>query len=233
MPRINVEDKWYDDPRRITLIEKIGQLATDGTALQIWRVAQNYYRLETLIPREVFFSIKHGPDFITAGLAVESDGGVYIRGSTECFKWIGSRKGSGRRGAEATNSKSQQTPANSGKSQQTPASSSYSSSSEKKNTNAQMLAAACAADSNFQEIYSQYPKKKGKSVGYKVFCREIKTPEDLQSLQTSLERFREYHARNKTDPRYLPYFSTYMGTWRECLDPDWGESDAVRKVIRI
>lgn len=138
MPRINAEDKWFDDPRRMKLIERIGVIRTDGAALQIWRVAQNYYRLEALIPKDVFSAIDHADDFLAVGLVVEREDGVYVKGSGELFNWIKERKQAGRKGADATNSRKQdesppckdvpdtpddspQPPANSGKSQQTSA----------------------------------------------------------------------------------------------------------------
>lgn len=94
-------------------------------------------------------------------------------------------------------------------------------------------AAACAADSNFQEVYSEYPRKKGKLAGYKLFLKNIKSQLDYESLLTALEIFNKWHARNKTDPKYIPHFSTFMKTWTECLDPDWGADTPLVPAVTL
>jgi hypothetical protein len=126
MPRINIEDKWFDDPRRWALVERIGQIATDGAALQIWRVAQNYYRQRTLIPHEVYSACKHAADFIAVKLAEERPDGVYVKGSTELFNWIRLKSEAGQKGGRANKRDAEHVEADESKREQNEAS--YSSS---------------------------------------------------------------------------------------------------------
>lgn len=85
---LNVDDKWFDDPRRDSLIELIGQTAADGTAMKMWRLAETWYRKDSIVPREIFFTHKHAKEFLTVKLAEERPDGVYIKGSKEFFQYI-------------------------------------------------------------------------------------------------------------------------------------------------
>jgi hypothetical protein len=85
---LNVDDKWFDDPRRDTLVESIGQTAADGTAIKMWRLAETWYRKDSIVPREIFFIHKHALAFLDAQLAEEKPEGIYIKGSKEFFQYI-------------------------------------------------------------------------------------------------------------------------------------------------
>lgn len=102
---IDVTDKWLTkDKRRTRLIEKIGEILTDGTALTIWRLAFDYYRDGEYIPHEQFDLIPNSGLFVEVGLAVRLENGVYVRGSKDLFKWysneINQRRDAGRKSAE-------------------------------------------------------------------------------------------------------------------------------------
>lgn len=131
MARINVEDKWFCDPRREILKEKVGRLKADGVALNFWKIAQEYYRLETIIPKEVYFECENAREFLEARLAEDREDGVYIKGSRELFDWIHQRKEAGKRGGLAKASNAKQNLAKGGKGKQSLPSSSSSSSKEK------------------------------------------------------------------------------------------------------
>jgi hypothetical protein len=94
---------------------------------------------------------------------------------------------------------------------------------ERTNDNAHAKARAPVFD--FDSVYREYPRKKGKTQGRKVFVREIKTSEDFDALQNAVIIACDYYRQNKTDPKFIPYFSTFMSSWRDCLDPDWGKND--------
>jgi hypothetical protein len=136
-PRINVEDDWFDDPRREILAGLIGGVAADGVALRMWRLAQTYYRAGLLVPVELFEKVPHAKEFEAAGLAARSEGGVYIKGQRDRFEWLKKRAESGKRGGEKSRPNSvkksddapgKQTKANESKSKQMEPSSSTSSS---------------------------------------------------------------------------------------------------------
>lgn len=79
--------------------------------------------------------------------------------------------------------------------------------------------------SDLENVYELYPRKEGKSEGFKKAEAQIKTPEDLENLKRAVMIYRE-----KADPAYLKHFSTFMTSWRDCLDPDYGERPVIKKL---
>ena len=77
---------------------------------------------------------------------------------------------------------------------------------------------------DFVALYAKYPRKEGKSGGFRIFLRDVKTAEDFQSLDRALDRYIEMLRREKTEAQYIMHFSTFMGRWRDFLDPDFGTS---------
>jgi hypothetical protein len=72
----------------------------------------------------------------------------------------------------------------------------------------------------FEEIYNSYPRKEGKSPGFKIYQQEILTPEDQEDLKTAIARYKL--KKQKTDPNFLLKFSTFMHQWRDWLDEEAG-----------
>ncbi len=72
---------------------------------------------------------------------------------------------------------------------------------------------------DFELVYKNYPRKIGKANGVKRCQKDIKTQEDFEALQAAIRRFSEHHKTHNTEARFLPYFSTFMSTWRDWLDP--------------
>lgn len=88
MARINIEECWWSDPRRMKLILKIG-IEADSAAVNMWRTAQEFWsRGKRLIPKEVFDKIVHSEILIEAGLAEVRECSVYVRGSSEYLSWV-------------------------------------------------------------------------------------------------------------------------------------------------
>jgi hypothetical protein len=75
---------------------------------------------------------------------------------------------------------------------------------------------------NFEEIYKRYPKKIGKSVGFRRLRASVKSERSFIDLQTALDRFCEFHTQKGTTKEYYPHFSTFTTTWRDWLDNDAG-----------
>ena len=73
-------------------------------------------------------------------------------------------------------------------------------------------------DFDFQEIYALYPLKEGKSRGLKMCEQQIRTQKDFDDLKRAVVRYRDRVAGTK----YIKHFSTFMGSWRDCLDDDFG-----------
>lgn len=88
--RLNIEDKWWTDPRKQLLSRALGSeaLAT-GVFFCAARLAQDYWKDEHgLIPKRIWDAVEHHQKLIDCGLAEIRPGGIYLFGSEECFRWI-------------------------------------------------------------------------------------------------------------------------------------------------
>jgi len=83
-------------------------------------------------------------------------------------------------------------------------------------------------DSDFENIYSLYPKKLGKGAGMRKAKAEIKSAAELHQLQSAIEAYRSHIARNQVEPKFIKYFSTFMNNWREWLDPETGKVEKIK-----
>lgn len=106
MPRLNIEDRWFDDERRTKLALKVGSMEmADGIALNFWRKAQTWYRVGLLIPTDKFFHSDNAQVFIDVGLAEKQADGIYIMGRNEFFRWLGDRSSAGIKGGKSRQTK--------------------------------------------------------------------------------------------------------------------------------
>lgn len=71
---------------------------------------------------------------------------------------------------------------------------------------------------DFDSLYRKFPRKEGKSRGLAICRREIKTESDFADLDRAIMNY----ARIKKGDEFLKHFSTFMGEWRDWLDPDVG-----------
>lgn len=78
--------------------------------------------------------------------------------------------------------------------------------------------------SDLDEIYDQYPRKKGKHRGLDRLRIQIKTTVDLGDLRKALNAFKANLVAEGTEAKFIPYFSSWVGSWRDWLDPDAGKS---------
>lgn len=74
---------------------------------------------------------------------------------------------------------------------------------------------------DFETLYKNYPRREGKTGGIKIAKREIKSPEDFEALSKAIDRYRK--VKSGSEPQYILLFSTFMGSWRDWLDPDAGK----------
>jgi hypothetical protein len=72
---------------------------------------------------------------------------------------------------------------------------------------------------DFESIYRKYPRKLGKAEGIKKAQREVTTPEAFAQLSGAVDRFVADLRRRGTEEKFIPYFSTFMSSWRDWLDP--------------
>lgn len=91
------------------------------------------------------------------------------------------------------------------------------------NNNAQPVAKA-PGDFDLQALYFKYPRRVGKGRGLKIAAREIKTREDFDALDSAIARYSSYVAAQNIEPKFVKHFSTFMGEWKDWLDPGAGST---------
>jgi hypothetical protein len=108
MARINIEECWWSDPRRMKLLLKIGFVA-DSAAVNMWRTAQEFWSHgRRMIPKDVFDNLEFASDLVGACLAEVKGDMVYVRGSSTYLDWAAEK----RQAASAGGKKSAQRPRN-------------------------------------------------------------------------------------------------------------------------
>lgn len=85
---------------------------------------------------------------------------------------------------------------------------------------------------DLDSVYKIYPLKKGKERGIKIAKAQIKTTEDLENLKKAIETYKSDLAKNGTEKKFIQHFSTFMGSWKDWLDPDVGSVAKLEKPKR-
>lgn len=103
MPRINIEERWWSDPRRIKLNIRLGEGTADGVFLIATRLSQDYNG-------EAFDARKSlDPEWIAAllksGLASGSPEAFLVAGAEKHHEWIKKQRDSASKGGRATKRK--------------------------------------------------------------------------------------------------------------------------------
>lgn len=71
---------------------------------------------------------------------------------------------------------------------------------------------------DFESLYKKYPLKKGKTRGMKLCQREIKSEADFQLLSQAIDNYSREIKAEKTAPRFIKHFSSFMNCWRDALE---------------
>lgn len=120
MARINVDDEIGSDPRFIKLL---GLLQGDywralGLCVGAWRMGQKFFKdvdAKGIIPLNEWAQTDFAP-ILECGLAIEKDGGIYIKGSKDKFAWLDKKveagKIGGKKSADSRKRKKKQNEAN-------------------------------------------------------------------------------------------------------------------------
>ncbi len=108
--RVNVERKFFQDPRFRVLVTVVGdQEKAVGMAVCAWFLAQPFWLKERgLVPTVLFQAAGYGP-LVTVGLAELRPEGVYVKGIEAQFEWI-EKMTPWKRGAEAASSERKSRP---------------------------------------------------------------------------------------------------------------------------
>jgi len=101
MARVNIEECWWSDPRRSALSRLVGdEDLADGLAVRMWRVAQEFWGRNELVPKHIWQTIQANSKLIQANLAEEREGGIYVRGSSQYLDWVVERRAAARVGGK-------------------------------------------------------------------------------------------------------------------------------------
>lgn len=76
---------------------------------------------------------------------------------------------------------------------------------------------------DFNAVYQKYPRKQGKQLGIKRCLAQIKTQKSYDDLLLAIENYKKYLAQNKIEKQYVKMFSTFMTSWKDYLDQDFGQ----------
>jgi hypothetical protein len=99
--RINIEEEWFSDPRRLRLIDlKKSKYEADGMAVLMWFLAQRYWFKNELIPEHAWIGSGMEEVLFEVGLASRVEGGIYVRGSERHFEWYFKKVESGKLGGK-------------------------------------------------------------------------------------------------------------------------------------
>ena len=66
-------------------------------------------------------------------------------------------------------------------------------------------------------LYALYPRKMGKSAGVKKLLKQLKSEADCRDFANAMGRFCLYHEGKETEEQFIPYFSTFVSSWRDWL----------------
>lgn len=106
MSRLNVEDKLWTDYRLKLLAKSMGsEFAALGALLSFWRVAQDFWVKNELVPEDVFHGLGLPEGLLEAGFAERTERGIYACGAETQFSWLLSAKKSGKKGGIASGRK--------------------------------------------------------------------------------------------------------------------------------
>jgi hypothetical protein len=83
---------------------------------------------------------------------------------------------------------------------------------------------------DFERLYNLYPRKEGKSLGFKK-CSKIKSQKDYQALEQAIRIYAGKVAAEKTEIQYIKQFSSFMTTWRDWLEYKPTKSVSTNKMI--
>lgn len=108
MARINIDETWWNDPRKQHLTRLLNsEIIATGAFFTAARLAQTYWlNGRSMIPEKVWKSFEYQSQLIEAGLAEIHEAGVYLVGSSDAFDWLEKKKEAGKKGGLAKSSKS-------------------------------------------------------------------------------------------------------------------------------
>lgn len=70
----------------------------------------------------------------------------------------------------------------------------------------------------FEDLYKTYPRREGKSQGFKVYSKEILSPDDQKQLAAAISKYSALCRKEKREAKHTKHFGSFMSCWRDYLD---------------
>ena len=74
------------------------------------------------------------------------------------------------------------------------------------------------AELDFSEIYNLYPRKEGGTAGLKKLKSMDVDQETFNRIKTAAIRYSNHCRKNKTEPKFIKHFSTWVNNWTDWDD---------------
>lgn len=227
MARINIEDSLFKDGSFIDLAIKLqSKTMALGAVMEAFMIAQKWYLDESngrLIPVDQWAKFAHGAAIMECGLAEAREGGIYVRGSDEQFRWLVQRIDAGRKGGLAKSNKKDLSLAVAKRSLAVAKPLTLTLTHTKKNNNTLYDSGEShRQDFNLNLIYQEYPRRRGqtnKGKGLEKLKKLIKTEADFELALAAVRGYRAHLvSQGKVNTEFVKMFSSFwdaQGDWKE------------------
>ncbi len=81
------------------------------------------------------------------------------------------------------------------------------------------------------ELYNSYPRKQGKKRGLAKLKTILNNESNFEKLKLAIENYKRSLAKERTEPRFIKHFDTFLGCWEDYTDPDVGKVQAPKKPV--
>jgi len=242
MSRVNVDVEAFTDIRFKLLGKQIGASENEvlGCMTRVWWHCTD--KQTHFITQEIFEAIVSTERFFDAALNVDllrrAQDKIYVCGTRGRIEWLGTLRRNAKKGGQAFKRKmkpkhdvketEEQRPhglpggpldgqAEMGSLGGPPApapapilNNTYTSNHRRKKKSKNLY------PEEFETIYKSYPRREGKTQGFRVYEKEISSLDDLKQLTAAISNYRL--AKAGTEHKYLLHFKTFMNQWRDWLE---------------
>lgn len=73
---------------------------------------------------------------------------------------------------------------------------------------------------NLDALYIAYPRHIGRKIGLKRLGDMVKSQETYDQLKLAIYNYSEYIKKNKTEPRFIKHFPTFLSEWEDWVHPE-------------
>lgn len=80
------------------------------------------------------------------------------------------------------------------------------------------------SEKDLEEIYAEYPRKQGKTRGFKKLKSILSKTDSLNEVKQAAINYTRYCQSKKIDSQYIQLFSTWVSEWEDWKDPMTGTS---------